>query len=136
MTPWRFAKLAGRTHNNRLPRLKKILPLIFLTLALGGCESRPPYKSDAELGLNPQQARGRALYDTYCLRCHEAYISGGRNGPSLMGVFKKKELPSGAPANDERAGEVILRGRAKMPAFSDRLTPEQAQDILAYMHTL
>lgn len=53
-----------------------------------------------------------------------------------MGVFKKKELPSGAPANDERAGEVILRGRAKMPAFSDRLTPEQAQDILAYMHTL
>jgi len=25
---------------------------------------------------------------------------------------------------------------AKMPAFSDRLTPEQEQDILAYMHTL
>jgi len=119
-----------------LPRLKKILLLIFLALALAGCESRPPYKSDAELGLNPQQARGRALYDTYCLRCHEAYISGGKNGPSLMGVFKKKELPSGAPANDERAGEVILRGRAKMSAFSDRLTPEQAQDILAYMHTL
>jgi mono/diheme cytochrome c family protein len=119
-----------------LPRLRKILPLIFLGLALMGCESRPPYKSDAELGLNAQQARGRVLYDTYCLRCHEAYIFGGRNGPSLMGVFKKKELPSGAPANDERAGEVILRGRAKMPAFSDRLTPEQAQDILAYMHTL
>jgi mono/diheme cytochrome c family protein len=119
-----------------LPRLGKILPLIFLALALTGCESRPPYKSDAELGLNPQQARGRALYDTYCLRCHEAYISGGRNGPSLMGVFRKKELPSGAPANDERAGEVILRGRAKMPAFSDRLTPEQVQDLLAYMHTL
>ena len=53
-----------------------------------------------------------------------------------MGVFKKKELPSGAPANDELAGEVILRGRAKMQAFSDRLTPEQVQDILAYMHTL
>ncbi len=114
----------------------KILLLLSLALALAGCESRPPYKSDAELGLNPQQARGRALYDTYCLRCHEAYISGGKNGPTLMGVFKKKELPSGAPANDERAGEVILRGRAKMPAFSDRLTPEQAQDILAYMHTL
>ncbi len=119
-----------------MPRLGKILPLVFLALAIAACESRPPYKSDAELGLNPQQARGRALYDTYCLRCHEAYISGGKNGPTLMGVFKKKELPSGAPANDERAGEVILRGRAKMPAFSDKLTPEQAQDLLAYMHTL
>ena len=119
-----------------MPKLGKILLLIFLAFAFAGCESRPPYKSDAELGLNPQQSRGRALYDTYCLRCHEAYISGGKNGPSLMGVFKKKELPSGAPANDERAGEVILRGRAKMPAFSDRLTPEQVQDILAYMHTL
>jgi len=119
-----------------LRRLGKILLLLSLLLSFAGCESRPPYKSDAELGLNPQQARGRALYDTYCLRCHEAYISGGHNGPSLMGVFKKKELPSGAPTNDERAGEVILRGRAKMPAFGDRLTMEQVQDLLAYMHTL
>jgi mono/diheme cytochrome c family protein len=119
-----------------LPKLGKILLPLSLLLALAGCESRPPHKSDAELGLNPQQARGRALYDTYCLRCHEAYISGGRNGPSLMGVFKKKELPSGAPANDERAGEVILRGRAKMPAFGDKLDPAQAQDILEYVHTL
>jgi len=113
-----------------------LLSALALALALAGCESRPPYKSDAELGLNPQQSRGRALYDTYCLRCHEAYISGGRNGPSLMGVFKKKELPSGAPANDERAGEVIWQGRAKMPAFGDKLSREQVQDILAYMHTL
>lgn len=119
-----------------MPEVPKILLLIWLVLAVGGCESRPPFKTDAELGLNPQQARGRALYDTYCLRCHEAYISGGSKGPSLMGVFKKKELPSGAPANDERAGEVILRGRSKMPGFSDRLTPEQVQDILAYLHTL
>jgi mono/diheme cytochrome c family protein len=119
-----------------LPRTGKILLLLSLALTVAGCESRPPYKSDGELGLNPQQARGRALYDTYCLRCHEAYISGGRNGPSLRGVFKKKELPSGAPANDERAAEVILHGRAKMPALADRLTVEQVQDILAYMHTL
>ena len=101
-----------------------------------GCESRPPYKTDAELGLNPQQARGRRAYDTYCLGCHEAYISGGRRGPSLMGVFKKKELPSGTPANDDRVSEVIMQGRAKMPAFRDKLTPDQLQDLLAYMHTL
>jgi mono/diheme cytochrome c family protein len=132
----RLSKPRLGTHNNRLPKLGEILVALFLGLVLAGCESRPPYKSDAELGLNTQQARGRALYDTYCLRCHEAYISGGRNGPSLMGVFKKKELPSGAPANDERAAEVIMRGRAKMPAFADKLDLAQVQDILAYLHTL
>jgi mono/diheme cytochrome c family protein len=101
-----------------------------------GCESRPPRKSDAELGLNPQQASGRRVYDTYCLGCHEAYMSGGRRGPSLMGVFKKRELPSGTPANDQRVGEVVMQGRAKMPAFGDRISQQQLEELLGYMHTL
>jgi mono/diheme cytochrome c family protein len=104
--------------------------------ALLGCEARPPRKSDAELGLNPQQASGRRVYDTYCLGCHEAYVGGGRRGPSLMGVFKKKELPSGTPANDQRVHEVVMQGRAKMPSFGDRITQQQLEDLLAYMHTL
>lgn len=107
-----------------------------LVAALSGCEARPPRKSDAELGLNEQQAAGRKVYDAYCLGCHEAYVTGGRRGPSLMGVFKKKELPSGTPANDQRVREVILQGRAKMPSFGDRLTPQQVDDLLAYMYTL
>ncbi|MBV9086052.1 MAG: cytochrome c [Acidobacteriaceae bacterium] len=101
-----------------------------------GCETRPPRKSDAELGLTPQQAAGRRVYDAYCLGCHEAYMHGGRRGPSLMGVFQKKELPSGTPANDQRVSEVILQGRAKMPAFHDRINDQQLEELIAYMHTL
>jgi mono/diheme cytochrome c family protein len=112
------------------------IALLTAIAACYGCESRPPRKSDAELGLDQQQASGRRVYDTYCLGCHEAYITGGRRGPSLMGVFKKKELPSGTPANDQRASEVIMQGRAKMPAFGDRITQQQLEDLLAYMHTL
>ena len=60
-------------------------------------------KSDAELGLNAQQAAGRRLYDQYCDRCHEPYSSRDKKGRSLQGVFKKQFLPqSGMPANDER----------------------------------
>ena len=110
--------------------------LLIAFAACCGCESRPPRRSDAELGLNQQQATGRKVYDTYCLGCHEAYVTGGRRGPSLMGVFKKKELPSGTPANDHRVSEVVMQGRAKMPAFGDRITQQQLQDLLAYMHTL
>jgi mono/diheme cytochrome c family protein len=94
-------------------------------------------KSDAELGLNAQQAAGRRLYDTYCDRCHEPYSSGGKQGPSLQSVFKKPYLNiSGLPANDERVGEIIRYGRTKMNGFGQVLSQQQVDDLLAYMHTL
>jgi mono/diheme cytochrome c family protein len=94
-------------------------------------------KSDAELGLNPQQAAGRRLYDQYCDRCHEPYSSRDKKGRSLHGVFKKQFLSeSGMPANDERVGEMIVTGRNTMPAFGQVMSQPQVQDLLAYLHTL
>ncbi len=94
-------------------------------------------KSDAELGLNPQQAAGRRLYDDYCDRCHEPYSSRGKKGPPLKGVFKQQYLPlSGLPANDARVGEIIKYGRSKMQGFGQAMTDQQVQDLLAYLHTL
>ena len=94
-------------------------------------------KSDAELGLTPQQAAGRRVYDNYCIRCHEPYSSKGKQGPSMKGVFKKPYLSeSGLPANDERVGEIIRYGRSKMPGYNQALTPQQIDDLMAYLHTL
>jgi mono/diheme cytochrome c family protein len=94
-------------------------------------------KSDAELGLNPQQGAGRRLYDQYCDRCHEPYSSRDKKGRSLQGVFKKQFLSqSGMPANDERVGDMILTGRNMMPAFSQVMSRQQVADLLAYLHTL
>ncbi|MGH9545142.1 MAG: c-type cytochrome [Terriglobales bacterium] len=94
-------------------------------------------KSDAELGLNPQQAAGRRIYDQYCDRCHEPYSSRDKKARSLRGVFKKQFLSeSGMPANDERVGEIIVTGRNMMPAFGQTLSQPQVQDLLAYLHTL
>jgi mono/diheme cytochrome c family protein len=93
-------------------------------------------KSDAELGLNPQQASGRHVYDRYCATCHEAYSSRSLRGPSLEGIFKKQFMPSGAPANDERVREVIRLGRSKMPAFGQVFNEQQTADLLSYLHTL
>jgi mono/diheme cytochrome c family protein len=105
-------------------------------LALAGCDVERR-KSDAELGLNAQQAAGRKIYDNYCDRCHEPYSTRGKKGPGLKGVFQKKYLPlSGLPANDERVGEIIRLGRHEMPGYSQTLSPEQLEDLLAYMHTL
>jgi mono/diheme cytochrome c family protein len=105
-------------------------------LTLTGCDVERR-KSDAELGLNPQQAEGRRLYDNYCDRCHEPYSSRGKKGPPLKGVFKQQYLPlSGLPANDERVGEIVKYGRSKMEGFGRVMTDQQIKDLLAYLHTL
>src|SRR5271170_7091357 len=110
------------------------LSLAFLTLVACDVERR---KSDAELGLNPQQAEGRKLYDKYCDRCHEPYSSHGKKGPSLKGVFKQQYLSlSGLPANDDRVADIVKFGRAKMEGFGRVMTDQQIKDLLAYLHTL
>ena len=110
--------------------------LLFFLAASSGCEVERR-KSDAELGLNPQQASGRHVYDQYCDRCHAPYSSRGRKGPSLKGVFKHQYLSiSGMPANDDRVGDIIRLGRNTMEGFGQVLTLEQINDLLAYLHTL
>jgi len=94
-------------------------------------------KSDVELGLNPQQSAGRKIYDSHCDRCHEAYSTRGKKGPGLKGIFQQKYLSlSGLPANDERVSDIIRLGRNQMPGYSQTLSSQDIQDLLAYLHTL
>ena len=110
--------------------------LMLAFVALAGCDVERR-KSDAELGLNPQQVAGRKIYDNYCDRCHEPYSSRGRKGPSLKGVFRQQYLSqSGLPASDERMTDIIKYGRAKMEGFGQVMTEQQIKDLLAYLHTL
>ena len=114
----------------------RVSMVILAILALAGCDVERR-KSDAELGLKPQQAEGRKLYDNYCDRCHEPYSSRGKKGPSLKGVFKRPYLSlSGLPANDDRMTDIVKYGRAKMEGFSQVMTDQQIKDLLAYLHTL
>jgi mono/diheme cytochrome c family protein len=109
-----------------------VVSLVFLP----GCDVQRR-KSDAELGLNPQQIAGRKIYDNYCDRCHAPYSSRGRNGPSMKGVFQRQYLPmSGMPANDDRVTDVVRLGRNKMPGYAQVLNQQQINDLLAYLHTL
>jgi mono/diheme cytochrome c family protein len=122
-----------RTRSNYLLTLATLSVLVS---GLAGCQAQRR-KSDAELGLNPQQIAGRKVYDNYCDRCHEPYSSSGKQGPPLNGVYSKPYLPlSGLPANDERIGEIVRYGRSKMPGFGQALSNQQIQDLLVYMHTL
>ena len=107
-----------------------------ILLAVSACDVERR-KSDAELGLNPQQSAGRRIYDAQCDRCHEPYSTRGKKGPGLQGLFQKKYLPlSGLPANDDRVTDIVRLGRNSMPAYSQTLNAQDIQDLLAYLHTL
>jgi len=123
--------------------VKRLSPLIAATPAvllaailLLACDVERR-KSDAELGLNAQQASGRHIYDAECDRCHEPYSTRGRKGPGLKGIYQHKYLSlSGLPANDERVSDIIRLGRNEMPGFNQKLSAQDMQDLLAYLHTL
>src|ERR1700723_3042901 len=113
-----------------------VIAALALILSTTGCDVERR-KSDAELGLNPQQASGRKTYDNYCDRCHRAYSTKGKKGPGLKGVFRHPYLSlSGLPANDDRVSDIIRNGRTGMPGYGPTLSQQEIQDLLAYLHTL
>lgn len=100
-----------------------------------GCDSEPR-KTDAELGLTPQQAAGRRVYEVRCAECHYAYSSRNLRGPSLHGLYQRRFMTSGIPVNDDRVEEIVLLGRAKMPGFQQKLNQQQLVALMDYLHTL
>jgi mono/diheme cytochrome c family protein len=103
---------------------------------LSGCGKDRSKMSDAELGLDAQQSRGRKVYNIYCVNCHPAYSSHGKNGPGLKNLYKKEYLPSGLTATDEHVSQCIVQGRNMMPRFGDQLNRQELQELMAYLHTL
>lgn len=106
-----------------------------MVLAAGvGCRRYPPPMPVEQL--NEQQAAGRRVFNTRCAQCHYDRLDRPKNGPSLLSVFKKPTLNSGAAATDERVSATVLHGHGLMPAMGAQVDDQQLQDLLAYLHTL
>lgn len=104
-----------------------------LLLVAGGCRSR---SSAPVRPLTAQEQQGQQLFQANCAPCHAPHDTTGPHGPGLQGLFKKKYLPSGAPANDDRVRATILHGRNMMPPFAYTFDDAQMNALLAYLHTL
>jgi len=99
---------------------------------VSGCAEKPPEKPP----LTPSQLRGQRLYQASCAVCHRADSDANLNGPGLKGMYGKRFLTSGLPANDERVEEIIRRGRRSMPGYDKTYSDEQIADLIAYLHSL
>lgn len=105
---------------------------VVLSLLATGCKPLPPSKPSSQW--TPEEARGAAIYQAKCARCHYPTSTHGLNGPGLQALTKLKAMPSGAPPTNERLTQVIVGGRQMMPAT--QLTDGQLNDLLAYLRTL
>src|SRR5580704_15734814 len=60
-----------------------------------------------------------------CAGCHSIDTDEKKVGPSLKGLFKKRQLLNGRPATETNIRLVIKGGVGGMPAFETILSAEQ-----------
>ena len=79
--------------------------------------------------------KGKELFVT-CGGCHNVDNDQRKMGPSLRTLFGKVTLRNGKRASEENVREIVLDGYNGMPSFRYNLTPEQMDDLMAYLVTL
>ena len=81
------------------------------------------------------QSDPAALFKSKCVMCHGEDGSGSTPSGKAL---KAKDLRSEETQkkSDAEIAEVITNGRNKMPAFGQKLKPDQIQQLVAYIHHL
>jgi len=85
-----------------------------------------------------RSAKAQAAADTYkskCMMCHGADGSGSTPAGKSMGAipFSSAAL---IKASDADLVAATLNGKGKMPAYTGKLTPAEAQALITYIRTL
>ena len=88
------------------------------------CQQTAPPAADN----NPRLRGEQAFTENGCPQCHTVHQHGGTKGPDLSAV--------GSRLNDEQIRSQILKGGKQMPAFGGILQAAEADDLVAYLHTL
>lgn len=104
--------------------MAKLTCLAMFLVAVTICPSRLAAQNDAA-----------SVFKSKCVMCHAADGSG--NSPSGK-ALKAKDLrsPETQSKSDTEIADVITKGRNKMPAFGEKLKPDQIQGLVAYIHQL
>jgi mono/diheme cytochrome c family protein len=75
---------------------------------------------------------GQQVFTQNCFQCHSSNEGQVRFGPSLYGEMKG--TPPKKSATQIRG--ILSDGRGKMPSFKQKLTQEDVDNLIAYLHTL
>src|SRR6202521_2124855 len=83
------------------------------------------YKLVADSG----SARGENIYFYKCWMCHNKYAE---SAPYLKDLYRRPNLMTGKPVNDETVTEQIKNGGPGMPAFGTTLSDLDIADLRTY----
>ncbi len=75
---------------------------------------------------------GQDIFAQHCLQCHSIAQGQVTFGPSLYAEMKKAQ----GKKSSAEIRAIIKNGKGKMPAFGEKITPEDTDKLLAYLHTL
>ena len=125
-------------------RTTRLVLVVVVTLAFGvACnspatngpaQSPPPAGSPQTSVATDEFAATRAIFKEHCAKCHGDNAAGGRvqvegreiKVPNLTGEHARKPT-------DERIAAKISEGDDEMPAFKDKLTAAQIQDLVRFI---
>jgi cytochrome c len=80
--------------------------------------------------------KGKDVFESNCSVCHNADSAEKKMGPGLKGLFKKEKLNNGKKPTEANIRALINAGGNGMPSYDDMLTPEEKNDVVAYLKTL
>ena|SRR5579871_3383658 len=119
-----------RVHNTQLSEVhvrRGLVAASCLGLMLVGARLLPAKDGNAE--------KGKEVFEQ-CSVCHNADSDEKKMGPGLKGLFKKAKLSNGKPVNEANVRAIINNGGNGMPAFTDLLSDQERDDLIAYLKTL
>ena len=80
--------------------------------------------------------KGKAVFEDNCAVCHNADSDEKKMGPGLKGLFKHDKLKNGKKPTEANIKAIINAGGNGMPAYSDQLSDEERDNVIAYLKTL
>jgi cytochrome c len=81
-------------------------------------------------------AKGKTVFEDNCAVCHNADSDEKKMGPGLKGLFKKEKMNNGKKPTEANVKALVNAGGNNMPAFSDMLSDEERDNVIAYLKTL
>ncbi len=105
------------------------LPLLLLLCTPAAfCQQDPPATNSTKATSDPRLRGALAFTDNGCPQCHTIRHQGGTKGPDLSDVGRR--------LNPEQIRTQILKGGKQMPSFAQVIQAAEADDLVAYLHSL
>jgi mono/diheme cytochrome c family protein len=110
--------------------------VVLIAIAISGFAILLSASSGAQTSTNKSSAAivkaGQEKFATSCLQCHAPVAGQTSFGPNLSGEIK----PPHPRKSATEVRSILQNGKGKMPPFKDKLTPQDIDNLLAYLRTL